>query len=126
MQLVSFTDYAAIILGRLFPPIETRRQLWEFMGRDPLANLLWTNYVRWHCDLNPANRSITFRAWLKELKREDCIYSEWCLVSDISKDRQLPNGGIDNLAEYLLRINADDSTFDSLESLWIKYHWKSN
>lgn len=125
MSIVPFHDYALVILRRDFPPMKTRRELLTFMGGNLEANLLWTDYIVWHCRLNPARRSMAFVAWLKELSREQCSYSEWCFVNDMQRDRQFPSrGGVgfDKIINYMRRINADDSTIDSLESLWLKYH----
>ena len=124
MKLIPFADFAAVVLKRQFPPINSRRELLTFMDGDAHANLLWTEFIIWHCGLNPARRKETFRAWLKELPRERCTHSEWCFVADMQRDRLFPTGAFDRMTEYLLRIGADDSTLDSLESLWIKYNLK--
>lgn len=124
MKLIPFHDYSAVILKRIFPPIANRRELLNFMGGNSEANLLWTNYLIWHCDLKSVQRSVTFRYWLRhDVKRTDCSYSEWCFVADVVHDRDFPIGSLDCMTEYLLRIGADDSTLDSLESLWIKYNF---
>ena len=122
MTVVLFHDFAIVVLKRQFPPIKSRRELLNFMGGDSHANLLWTEYIEWHCRLNPARRKETFRGWLNALSRDCCSYSEWCFVADVQRDRKFPSARLDKMSDYLLKIGADDSTLDSLESLWIKYH----
>lgn len=122
MNIVPFADYALLVLKRQYPPINSRRELLKFMGGDSHANLLWTEYIIWHCGLKPARRTMTFRAWLKQLDRAACTYSEWSFVADVKRDREFPSARFDRMTDYLLLIGADDSTLDSLESLWIKYN----
>lgn len=124
MMLVPFADFAVVVLRRQFPPMRSRRELLAFMDGDAHANILWTEYIEWHCRANPARRKETFRAWMKELQREQCTHSEWCFIADLKDDRNFPRAGIDRMTEYLRKIDADDSTLDSLETLWIKYHTK--
>jgi hypothetical protein len=124
VSVIAFEHFAIVILKRNFPPIKSRRELLAFMGGDSHANLIWSEYLSWHCRLNPANRKESFRAWMKELPRDRCTHSEWSLVADVQADKKFPVGRIDKMTDYLARIGADDSTLDSLESLWIKYHSK--
>lgn len=123
--MIPFADYALLILNRIFPQsINTRAELLEFMQGDMSANILWTEYIEWHCALNPANRAETFHAWLHDtINWADCTVKEWSFVCDIRRDADFPVGNLDKISEYLLRYCAHPSTFDSLESLWIKYHY---
>ena len=123
--LIPFDQYALIFLKRQFPPMASRRELLNFMGGNSEANLIWTNYIIWHCGLNPAKRNKTFRAWLNKLERADCTNLEWSLVADIKRDKDFPRGCFDRMTEYLAKQGAPDSTLDSLESLWIKYNFKT-
>jgi len=123
MKVVPFADYAAVILRRYFPPMKSRRELLAFMGGNGEANILWTDYIHWHCALRPAHRRETFRAWLKELKRDDCGYDEWCLIADMQRDDDWPKRAtLDRMTDYLNRIGAPESTLDSLEALWLRYN----
>lgn len=124
-MLIPFADYAIVFLRRQYPPINSRRELLTFMGGDAEANLIWTNYIEWHCEVNPANRRETFRAWLKELPRAVCTHTQWCFVADVKRDKDFPTGGLDKMTEYLTRCGADDSTLDSLETLWIAYNYRA-
>jgi len=124
-EIITFRDYAILILNRDFPVIRSRKELLEFMAGDMVANILWSDYIDWHCGVNPALHRCTFRAWMNQLQRDKCSHSEWSFISDLKQDRKFPAGGLDNMTEYLMRIDAHDSTLDSLESLWIKFHFKN-
>lgn len=123
MTLIPFHDFAIVVLKRQFPLIKSRRELLIFMDGDAHANLLWTEYIEWHCRLKPARRVETFRAWVMRLNRDACTHTEWHFVADVQRDRTFPLGRFDRMTDYLIKIGADDSTVDSLESLWIKYNF---
>jgi len=125
MKIIPFHHWLLFTRGIPFPRVKGRSNLVELMRNDadPLddaeAQMLWAEYMDWHCSLAPIKRPETFKTWARALREFDNEH-ERAFVQDMDKYFP-PVFQPDFIVDYLSGMGALDEAIDAFERLWIKY-----
>ncbi len=129
MQIIPFHHFLMFTRGHVFPVVKSRSHLIRLFQNgiashdlddaEANANLLWNEYITWHCLVAPVDRGETFKHWVRRL-REFKNEHERAFVEDM--DKQFPPVfDFDFIVDYLTGLGAIDEAIDAFERLWIQY-----
>jgi hypothetical protein len=130
MKIIPFHHFVLFTRGHPFPAVKSRSHLVRLFQNgiashdlddaEANANLLWNEYITWHCLIAPVDRTETFKTWTRRLRQFDNEH-ERAFAQDVDMD--FPRVfNFDFIVDYLTGLGALDEAIDAFERLWIKYN----
>ena len=130
MKIIPFHHFILFTRGHPFPAVKSRGHLirlfqngiaaHDLINAEAESNIVWNEYIEWHCSISPVNRGMSFKSWAKTVREFD-NEQERAFIRDIDKNFPPNNFGFDYYVDYLSGLGAVDEAIDAFERLWIKY-----